>query len=303
MPGATFSHVPGMKAATPVAAVDADRLVEDVFIREYLSHSRPCVIRGGARHWTAIERWRDKEHLKTRAGHHEVLLYPGEYHTSTKRMEANGKRQLPLADAIDHLHAEDTKMGIVVTGKPSELLPDLGGFHFLTNTQPGFCYPSARYFFYRNAGTTWHYHSFDETLMCQIIGSKKVGLLNVNNPSGWVIRNLFLYEDYYDDPSAFDGFDNTGLRWFEASLDPGDALYIPPLWWHGIVTTTASFGATASMTWQSPPYIIADSLRRMAAGEADVIGKPGFQRVDALRDTARRLGLEEELAIAWRRGI
>ena len=57
------------------------------------------------------------------------------------------------------------------------------------------------------------------------------------------------------------------------------------------------------MTWQSPPHVIADSLRRMAVGEADIIGKPGFQRVDALRDTARRLGLEEELAIAWQRGI
>ena len=303
MPGVTFNHVPGMKAAAAVTALEVGRLTEDIFTREYLANSRPCVIKDGARHWTAIEKWRDRAYLKKRAGHHEVLLYPGEYHTSTKRMEANGKRQLPLAAAIDHLHAEDTKMGIVVTGKPRELEPDLGSFSFLSNMQPGFCYPSVRYFFYRNAGTTWHYHSFDETLMCQIVGSKKIGLLDVNNPSGWVIRNMFLYENYYDDPGAFDGFDNTGLRWFEASLDPGDTLYIPPLWWHGIVTTTTSFGSTASITWQSPPHVVANSLRRMAMGEADIIGKPGFQRVEALRDTARKLGLEEELAIAWQRGI
>lgn len=303
MPGVTFTHVPGMKSAAAVPVVEAEQLVESVFISEYVSKSRPCVIRGGAKHWPAIGKWRDKEYLKKCAGHHDVLLYPGEYHTSTKRMEAGGKRILPLANAIDYLHAEDTRMGIVVTGKPTELLSDLGGFAFLSNTQPGFCYPPTRYFFYRNAGTTWHYHSFDETLMCQVAGSKRIGLLDVNNPSGWIIRNLFLYEDYYDNPSAFDGFDNTGLRWFEADLDPGDALYIPPLWWHGIVTTNTSFGSTVSVTWRSPPHIIADSLRRMASGDADVIGKPGFQRVDELRDTARKLGLEEELAIAWRRGI
>ena len=303
MPSTTFSNVPGMKGATAVPVLEVNQLSEATFSGTYVSNSRPLVIKGGVKHWAAIEKWRDKNYLKKRAGHHEIFLYPNEYHNSRKRMEAKGKRLMLLVDAIDHLHAEETEIGIIVTGRPTELLSDLGGVPFLSNAQPGFYYKPARYFFFRNAGTTWHFHSFDETLMCQIVGSKKIGLLNVDNPSGWIIRNIFLYEHYYDDPSAFDGFDNTGLQWFEASLDPGDALYIPPLWWHGVVTTSTSFGATAALTWRSPPHVVADSLKRMASGDADIIGKLDFERLDELRDVARKMGLEEELAIAWQRGI
>ncbi len=303
MPDFTFSHVPGMRDAAAVPILDVETLRESVFVGDYVSKSRPCVIRGGIRHWAAIEKWRDKEYLKRRTGHHQVYLYPNEYHTSPKRMEAGGRRLLTLAEAIDHLDAQDTRIGIVVTGQPQELLPDLGGVGFLNSGEPAFNCPPARYFFFRNAGTTWHYHPFDETLMCQIVGSKKIGLLDVNNAARETIRNIFFHEDYYDDPSVFDGLENAGLSWLEAELDPGDALYIPPLWWHGVVPTTSFFGSTAAVTWRSPRHVIADTLRRMASGEADMIGKDSVPHFDALLNVARNMGMERELAIAWRRGV
>ena len=37
----------------------------------------------------------------------------------------------------------------------------------------------------------------------------------------------------------------------------------------------------------------------MAAGQADIIGKAAAVNVPALIETARQLGLEKELAIAW----
>jgi hypothetical protein len=69
-----------------------------------------------------------------------------------------------------------------------------------------------------------------------------------------------------------------------------------------VVPVTESFGITAAVPWRSPLPVIADSIRKMAAGRADIVGKASAHHVPELIETARRLGLEKELAIAWQRG-
>jgi hypothetical protein len=302
MPAAILENVPGMKTAAPVAEFLAEELSESVFDSEHVSQSRPCVIRGAIKHWAALENWRDKEYLKRRSGHHDVFLHLNEYHVSTDRM-SRGRRCLTFSEAIDTLHSESTELAIVTTGLPTELLSDLGDFAFLKKAKPAFCYPPARYFFYRNAGTSWHYHPFDETLMCQVVGSKKIGLVNGDSPFNLTLRKIFFQEDYYDSASAFDGFDNAAVPWFSAEVEEGDALYIPPLWWHGVIPTHASFGATSAVTWRSPDHVIANGIRKMARGDIDMIGKAVSPNAQALFDAARIMDLSRELAIAWERGV
>ena len=301
MPDVTLTNVPGMKDAAAVPVLEAATLREDVFFHDYVAQSNPCVIRGAVKHWAASQKWRDPEYLKARAGHHEVFLFENEYHVQAKRMVK--RQQMDFAAAIDRLCADETKLAIVTTEAPSELMNDLGGFPFLTHAEPGFCFPPARYFFFRNAGTTWHYHSFDETLMCQVMGAKKIGLVNGNSPANRVLRTIFFSEEYYDDPAAFAALGDEKLDWFSATVEEGDALYIPPLWWHGVIPLTHAFGATAAVTWRSPLPVIANGLRKMAAGEIDWIGKAGTPNLEGLRQMAKTLGLEREFAIAWDRGI
>jgi hypothetical protein len=301
VPDLILRHVPGMSRAAPVPVHKVEKLSERVFIGDFVSNSSPCVIRGAVRHWPAVQNWRDKEHLKTRSGHHIVSLFSSEYFATWPRLEPH-KREMRFADAIDHLNEGQTKLGIVVEARTTELLADLGGLSFMSGAQPAFTYEAARFFFYRNAGTLWHFHSFDETLMSQIMGSKKIGLLKTNTPSYPRLRALFCSEGYYDDPAAFDGFDDSGLEWFSAELNAGDALYIPPLWWHGVIPTHETFGATTAVTWRSPPHVIANAIRQMAAGEVDLIGMPAdMESFKPLIGVAQKLGLEKELEIAWRR--
>jgi hypothetical protein len=302
MPDVTLKNVPGMKDASAVPVLNAGDLSENIFLTEYVAHSRPCVIQGAVKHWAASRNWRDRDYLKARSGHHDVFLHENEYHVSATRMTA-GKREVSFAEAIDHLHSEATKLAIVTTALPTELLGDLGGFPFLTKAEPAFCYPPARYFFYRNAGTTWHYHPFDETLMCQVIGSKKIGLVSGNSPANLALRRIFFTEDYYDDASAFDALDDASVRWFSATVEEGDALYIPPLWWHGVIPLTGTFGATAAVTWRSPLPVVANAIRKMAIGEMDMIGKAKIEDFQGLLLAARKLGLEREFAITWDRGL
>ena len=189
-----------------------------------------------------------------------------------------------------------------VTGT-AEMSADLRDFSFFTEGELGFSYPPFRFFIFRNAGSSWHYHSFDETLMCQVVGTKKVGLLDVDNPHHKALRRIFFEEDYYEDPSVFDVLAGESLPWFSADLEQGDALYIPPLWWHGVIATSDGVGVTTPVSWRSPPHVIADSLGKMAAGNLDFNGVFEPDQVRWLVDAARRLGLERELEIAWRRGV
>ena len=111
----------------------------------------------------------------------------------------------------------------------AEMAADIAGFSFFTEGELGFSYPPFRFFIFRKAGSSWHYHALDETLMCQVAGSKRVGLLQVENPHRKALIRIFAKEDYYEDPAAFDELAGENLPWFVADLDESDALYIPPL--------------------------------------------------------------------------
>ena len=292
-----------MRTAPSVPVLGVEDLTEKVFVDEYLSHSRPCIIRGAIKHWPALQKWRDAAYLKQRCGHHQNFVIPHEYHLSLKRFDV-GKRIMAFGDALDYLQAPDTKAAMFATGSPVELAPDTAGFRFLRKTEPAFTYPALRYFFYRNAGTTWHFHTFDETLMCQVIGAKKVGLLKVDGASQKAVHDIFLAESYYDDPTAFDRADIAGLQWFEATLDVGDALFIPQLWWHGICPLDSAFGLTVASCWRSPLPVLARSITRMASGEIQMVGMRGeVEEFKRIWNVALTLGLQDALFAAWKRGL
>jgi hypothetical protein len=259
------------------------------------------VIKGAVRHWPATQKWREAEYLKEVSGTRNVLYFPHENHLSFKRMMA-GRRDMRFSEALDRLHSENTAVASLgLQADFSELRADIGRFSFLTKAEPSFLYPPIRYFFYRNAGSAWHFHPLDETLMCQIAGVKRIGLLSASTPFQKAVQAVFFQEDYYEDASAFDALADSDLHWFSATVEAGDALYIPPLWWHGVTAIGNSFGATAAVPFRSPPAVIADIIRKMAAGDIDLMGSTTSSQLRSLIETARTMGVEEELKIAMDR--
>jgi len=65
-----------------------------------------------------------------------------------------------------------------------------------------------------------------------------------------------------------------------------------------VSATSRSFGMTVAVTWRSPLPVIAAAIRRMAASDIKLLGYAEPMDISALRETARQLGLEKELAVA-----
>jgi hypothetical protein len=127
--------------------------------------------------------------------------------------------------------------------------------------------------------------------MCQVVGSKKIGLVSAKTTFQKALHSVFFQEDYYDDASHLARFEGADLCWFSASLEEGDALYIPPLWWHGVIPLSGSFGATTAVVWRSPSHVVAETIRKMDAGDIDMIGFANLPEVRRLVAAAAEVGL------------
>ena len=301
MTDAILKNISGMKHAAPVAQARAETLSDAIFFQDYVSQSRPLLIKGAVAHWPAARNWRDPDYLKKLCGHYEVLFFPHENHVTFKRM-LDGQQDMTLAQALDRLHSPSLAVASLGLKQDfPEMRRDVGRFSFLTRAEPSFFYPPIRYFIYRNAGSAWHYHPFDETLMCQLVGGKRTGLLNCRGPFQQQLQQMFFREDYYEDPTQFAELEKAGLQFSVADVEEGDALYIPPLWWHGVSPLTDSFGVTAAVPWRSPPNVVADCIRRMAAGQVNLMGSTSSAQFEALLAMAGKLGLAKELSAAMER--
>jgi hypothetical protein len=255
-------NIPGMKDARAVAVVDAEGLSEAEFRRTWVDRNIPVLVKGAIRHWPAVQRWTDKQYLKDRVGDNEVNLYPNLYFSDAARMKATA---LPkkFANALDELHTQDDRVIFLPVrieaqnSKFTDLRDDIPGVRFVPSPKAPLFYPRARAFMYRGAGSGWHTHTIDETLMCQIHGCKRVALLPTNDGTYEQLKDIFMSDRYLDDASAF-GELARGMRPVVADVDTGDALYIPPNWWHGVQPIDHVAGATLTYCWRSPVHKISD---------------------------------------------
>jgi hypothetical protein len=248
-----------MHEAQPLFEINACELSENKFAL-LAAKRHPCVIRGAISHWPALKKWRDKAYLGHLGRACCVAVLSDHGHLAAAKPNSN-LTYLPFPEALGVLQSEQMEVARLVDkrdGFAKFLNGDLGDFPFLKKRPTPAFFPAIRYFIYRNSGTSWHAHGTDETLMCQIVGAKKVGILQWGTLHSEPMKKFFGSEDYYRKKCSIDVGGSAAHKWYYACVEEGDALYIPPSWWHGVEPVSKGFGITAAVCWRCHLPLISD---------------------------------------------
>jgi ribosomal protein L16 Arg81 hydroxylase len=244
---------PSYIGGEPVDVVEARGLTQDVFINKYVRKNRPCLIKRAVTDWPALKKWKEKQYLSDLVGEYELDVYSQRNYLDFKKRKANVKK-MSFSEGLHLAHKKDDSVvsmpanTIDSKGQFRELEGDMGVFSFLDSQPKPHIYDKNRFFAYKGAGTSWHQHPFDETLMCQIVGAKKVALLCSTNPDYNLLEQAFRKDDH----DKYQLLLKKNSNYLSViTVEEGDSLYIPPYWFHGIDPVDSDFGVTLAHCWKS----------------------------------------------------
>ena len=218
----------------------------DRFVRDFLRPQRPVVLTGALDEWPALARW-DEDYLRRTVGSRRLRV-----EAVAEREQAGyfGRQSLPQTmDFCDYLSAvfADRKVprlylgGISIPGAMGELAQDVRMPEYVVG--PGRPVP----YVWLGAGgsTTQLHYDINNNFHALLRGRKSVTLFapdqsrrlyptSVFSPRRHFSRVRLEEPDYGAHPALRDA---TGCR---ATLEPGDMLFLPSLWWHEFRTERPS---------------------------------------------------------------
>jgi hypothetical protein len=227
----------------------------DLFYANYYRQNRPVVIQGWAKETPAFKRWSGKD-FQERFGGVPVDVTTGRtddpgYDKDVPRFTVT----VPLGDFVSWVESQDlpTNDSYMVAQNKNLERPDLKALIEEIGLQPdGILEPQKTdgcvSLWYGPAGTlTPVHHDNSNVLFVQIRGQKVVQMAPPATPAAL---------------DAADGFQSAvepDETWYRATLEEGDALFIPVGWWHQVVAVQPSiclsltnFREPNSFEWYQP---------------------------------------------------
>jgi Cupin-like domain len=253
-----FTGMTGVNITQNLPVLEADTLTHEVFTQDWVSNNRACLIKGAISHWPAIQKWRDKDYWLSNCENFEVNAFTRDNFIDLKREMDKGIK-MNYHDAMERLYSGTDD----IFSMPSEVINDKNRFAGISKDITGFKFllkhprprwsQQMRFFTYRRAATAWHYHDMDETLLCQVNGTKRVVLLSPDIPDAEYISDFFLQERYLNGEKLTPSLK---LNPILVDVEEGDALYIPPYWHHLVVPVDGNIGFSVAFCWASPFHIL-----------------------------------------------
>jgi len=240
----------------PLATVQASALDADGFWTQFVCKHQPLLIRNAARGWPALQHWGNPGYLESLCGEEVAGMsrtfnpLPAEAYFETAVRPGKLRRCLAEMRAAP----EDATFSIPAQPVPEQWRRDLGGYSFLkpTSDKRPSSFPRQRLFIYKNASTDWHFHATDETVTAQLLGSKRIALFRLT-PLNWRLYSRNIRANFHHMPCCREFFPRQpALQKYEGVLEPGDAIYIPPFWWHAVDPVDTRVGVTLAHCFRTP---------------------------------------------------
>ena len=218
------------------------------FIRDHLNAKFPVILEGIMEHWPARRLW-NADYLKMRGGNQMVEVMSNRDADPDFEINCNAHRsQMRFADYVDHVfhgRGNNTYMvannGFMQTPAGRVLLTDAPPFteYLLPETGRGI------HMWFGPAGTvTPLHHDTCDILLCQVIGAKRVRIMEPEQRE-WLYnqRGVFSEVDYEaPDLARFPLFARAMAA--EIILNAGEALFLPVNWWHIVRSLTPSISVS-----------------------------------------------------------
>ena len=221
-------------------SIDASDVV--LFRKNYLMNEKPVILKGMAKNWPAIKRWSADFFRKT-YGHIKVPVC----YYKTKRQEAyKDQTKMPLGEYIYlaeknstfENNAEPPYLGGWIYHKEfPELLDDIDMSlpcfpdNWLYKLPSSISIPPTNLLIgYQQVSSPLHTDSFFvNSVLTMIVGEKKARLVSPTHT--FAVSNG---QDLFN-PDIANKVLKHGADIFEGKISAGDALYIPPGWWHNVI--------------------------------------------------------------------
>lgn len=258
-------------AVTPKEISASELTGPDVFVREIAEPCRPVVIRGLVSSWPAVRAaecssTHFKEYLSRFDSAGEVEVFVGEpriagkYYYSDDLKGFNFSRaRMRFGDALDRIVSTSGRAGehsMYVGSLPTEhYLPGFAAENTLSILESGI---APRIWLGHASNVSAHYDTMDN-VACVVAGERRFTLFAPETIDRLYIgpidhtlagQPVSLAASAPADDERYPLFHAVREQALVAELRPGDAIYVPKLWWHQ-VEATSSFNALVNYWWDA----------------------------------------------------
>jgi hypothetical protein len=269
----------------------------EIFLHEVKPKARPAVLKGLVADWPAVALGPDAlldhlaaissglpiPHFTLDPAHQGRFFYAEGYTSFNYRQE-----QAPIAEFFAGLRREagrDEPMALFAGSLAMEaFFPGFAQRHSLASFVPASQYlPSL--WIGNHTLTAPHYDNV-ENIACVLAGRRRFTLFPIEQlanlyvgpldltPAGQPISLVDIRAPDYD---RFPRYREAQAHGLTATLEPGDALYIPTLWWHG-VESLERINVMANVWWRDVPAYFGSPMNALLHGLLALRDLPPEQR-------------------------